>query len=264
MIPKIIHYCWFGKNPKSKKVLDNLVDWKNKLPDYEFVEWNDSHLTLTNNLYVAEAYQVKKYAFVSDYFRLYALYHHGGIYLDTDITLTQTFDDFLNLDFFSCYENWRDIIHPISTATLGAVKHNRFIKEILDSYQHDKFLINGEPDLTTNVERVTTILKHKRLVDEPFNKFDTLYISDNEIIFPSHYFCEKIDGYNNYCVHQFYASWKDEVTEKVIPIEVKKTFKRKCRIYKRLYFVRLNQEKISNKILMSFSLKKRKYAFIII
>ncbi|OCG36759.1 hypothetical protein A9G26_10945 [Gilliamella sp. Bim1-2] len=268
MIPRIIHYCWFGDNPKPKKVLDNIANWKKKLPDYKFVEWNDNHLHLANNnRYVKEAYQVRKFAFVSDYFRIYALWTEGGIYLDTDITLSQffdSFDSFLELEFFSCYENWRGIIHPISTATLGASKSNDFVKEILDTYEHDRFIKNGELDLTTNVERITTILRNKNLVSEPFDKFNTLKISPKEIIFPSYYFCEEIEGYLNYCVHQFYVSWKDDTDNVIIPIKVKQPFKVKFRINKKIQFVRLNKEIIPNKILVSFSFKKKKYAFIIV
>jgi hypothetical protein len=269
MIPKIIHYCWFGDNPKPKKVLANIANWKKKLPDYKFVEWNDNHLHLANNnQYVKEAYQTRKFAFVSDYFRIYALWTEGGIYLDTDITLSQkfdSFDHFLGLEFFSCYENWREIIHPISTATLGASKCNNFVKEILDTYEHDSFIKSGEVDLTTNVERITTILKNKNLVSEPFDKFDTLKISPKEIIFPSYYFCEEIEGYLNYCVHQFNASWKDDdVKDMNIQTKMKQPFKVKFRVNNKVKFVKLNQEIIPNQILFSFSIKKKKYAFIIV
>lgn len=265
MIPKIIHYCWFGNNPKPKKVIDNILNWKIKLPDYKFIEWNDTHLHLANNnLYVNEAYLDRKFAFVSDFFRLYALWNEGGIYLDTDIYLSQSFDPFLDLDFFSCYENWEGIIHPISTATLGASKNNNFVKEILDTYNDDRFIKNGKPDVTTNVERVTTILKTKNLVTEPFDKFDILNISPKEIIFPSHYFCEKIDGYNNYCVHLFHASWKDKISDIDTSFGVKNPYKIKFKVNKKIQFVKLNQETISNKILIAFSYKKKKYALIIV
>ncbi|MBI0103532.1 glycosyltransferase family 32 protein [Gilliamella sp. W8145] len=264
MIPKIIHYCWFGNNPKPKKVLKNIEDWKEKLPDYKFVEWNDNHIKLINNQYVSEAYEARKFAFVSDFFRIYALLTEGGIYIDTDVTISKSFDSFLDLDFFSCYENWREIIHPISTATLGAVKNNPFIKEILDTYENDKFIKNGVPDLTTNVERITTLLKNKNLVSEPYNKFDTLKLSSKEIIFPSHFFCENIEGYDNYCVHEFYASWKDDVEDIAIQTEVKKAFKVKFKLNKKVVFVKLKQETIPNKILFSFSFNQKKYAFIII
>lgn len=265
MIPKIIHYCWFGNNPKPQKVIDNILSWGRKLPDYKFIEWNDTHLYLAkNNFYVNEAYLNRKFAFVSDFFRLYALWNEGGIYLDTDICLSQSFDSFLDLDFFSCYENWRGIIHPISSATLGASKNNNFVKEILDTYDHDRFIINGKPDVTTNVERITNILKTKNLVTEPFDKFDTLSISPKEIIFPSHYFCEKIKGYENFCVHEFDGSWKDKTDDISTLMEPKHPYKVKFRMNKKIQFVRLNHETISNKILFKFSIKKKKYALIFV
>lgn len=127
MIPKIIHYCWFGNKPKPDFVKQCINSWKKYLPDYEIREWNDEDLKHCNNLYVQEAYKAKKYAFISDYFRLYALYNRGGIYFDTDNEIFKPFDEFLNLDFFSGYENWNGYISPF-TAVVGAKKGNKIIK----------------------------------------------------------------------------------------------------------------------------------------
>ncbi|EKT54174.1 glycosyltransferase family 32 protein [Providencia burhodogranariea] len=103
MIPKIIHYIWVGDNQKPQFVLDCIATWKKYLPDYEIMEWGNECLKIIDNAYAHEAYENKKWAFVSDYIRLYALYKHGGIYLDTDVEVTKNFDDFLALDFFSGY-----------------------------------------------------------------------------------------------------------------------------------------------------------------
>ena len=85
MIPKIIHYCWFGGKEKPKEVNDYILTWKKVLPDYQVIEWNESNVDLDFNRYVKEAYGKKKYAFVSDVCRLYALKEMGGVYLDTDV-----------------------------------------------------------------------------------------------------------------------------------------------------------------------------------
>ena len=94
MIPKIIHYCWFGKNPKNNLILRCIESWKKFCPNYKFVEWNESNFDVNSNLYTKQAYENKKWAFVSDYVRLYALYNYGGIYLDTDCEILQSLDIF--------------------------------------------------------------------------------------------------------------------------------------------------------------------------
>ena len=95
MIPKKIHYCWFGKNPKPQKVLDCIASWRQLLPEYEIIEWNEKNFDISQNMYAREAYEAGKYAFVSDFARLKILYDEGGIYLDTDIEVVQNFDEFL-------------------------------------------------------------------------------------------------------------------------------------------------------------------------
>ena len=96
MIPKVIHYCWFGNNEKSDKIKFCINTWKKILPDYKFRKWSEKDLDkLGNNIYIKQAYSAKKYAFVSDVFRLYALYTEGGIYLDTDVEVRKSFNQFL-------------------------------------------------------------------------------------------------------------------------------------------------------------------------
>ena len=91
-IPKIIHYCWFGNSPKTKLVKKCIASWQKYLPEYEIREWNNADILNCNNQYVQEAYKAKKWAFISDYFRLYALYNYGGIYFDTDNEVFKSFD----------------------------------------------------------------------------------------------------------------------------------------------------------------------------
>ena len=97
MIPKIIHYCWFGGNPLPEDAQKCIASWKKYLPGYEIKEWNESNFDVNCCPYVSEAYQAKKYAFVSDYVRVYALYNYGGIYLDTDVEVKKSFNNFLNI-----------------------------------------------------------------------------------------------------------------------------------------------------------------------
>ena len=103
-IPKIIHYCWFGEKEMPKVEKNYIEGWKKICPDYKIMCWNETNVNLQENLYVSQAYKSKKYAFVSDYFRIKALYEYGGIYLDTDVELLKSFDDLLFLNGFTGFE----------------------------------------------------------------------------------------------------------------------------------------------------------------
>lgn len=94
MIPKIIHYCWFGKGKKNRLIKRCIRSWKKRMPDYEIICWNEDNFDYTSVPFVKEAYEQKKWAFVADYVRLYALFHYGGIYLDTDSEVYKSFDFF--------------------------------------------------------------------------------------------------------------------------------------------------------------------------
>ena len=104
MIPKIIHYCWFGRSDKPNSFYEYLESWKKYLPDYEIKEWNEDNFDISSCKYVEQAYNAKKYAFVSDYVRVYVLELEGGIYFDTDVEVRKPFDVLLNNHFFIGYE----------------------------------------------------------------------------------------------------------------------------------------------------------------
>ena len=99
MIPKKIHYCWFGRGEKPKDALKCIESWKKFCPDYEILEWNEDNFDLTQNRYMKEAYEAKKWAFVSDYARLKIIYDNGGIYLDTDVEIIKPIDDLLCMEY---------------------------------------------------------------------------------------------------------------------------------------------------------------------
>lgn len=130
MIPKIIHYCWFGGSPKNEKIRFCMESWKKVLPDYEIREWSEKDLfRFSDNRYVRQAYEAKKWAFVSDVFRLFALYKEGGIYLDTDVEVRKTFSPLLEGDFFIGSEK-HGRFESIGTAVIGAAAGNERIIEI--------------------------------------------------------------------------------------------------------------------------------------
>ena len=154
MIPKIIHYCWFGGNPIPKNLKNYIDGWKEKLSGYEIIEWNENNFDIASSVqYVKEAYEAKKYAFVSDYVRIWALYNYGGIYFDTDVEVLKSFDSYIkdqNLVLSREYNNL------LSTAFIACSKNNQFIKGFLDTYAGRKFIQDdGSYDTSTINEHLS-------------------------------------------------------------------------------------------------------------
>ncbi len=207
MIPRIIHYCWFGRNPLPPLAEDCMASWRRHLPDYEIVEWNEDNFDINQIPYVKEAYEAKKYAFVSDYVRLYALYTVGGVYMDTDAELLRPLDDFLCHEVFSGFES-RD---KIPTAVMGAAPNHGTVKMLLDYYEGKHFLLpDGSYDTTTNVEIITDMMTPLGL-----QKNDGLQTVAGFTLYPHYVFCpilSKIDDEeymnNTVAIHHFMASWK--------------------------------------------------------
>ena len=128
-IPKIIHYVWFGNQPLSDLATKCIKSWEKFAPDFQLMRWDESSFDISSNRYVMEAYQSKKWAFVSDYVRLYALYHHGGIYMDTDVELIKPIDHFLIHNAFSGFEQ----TDTIPTAIMGSIVEHPWIKYLLST-----------------------------------------------------------------------------------------------------------------------------------
>ena len=203
MIPKIIHYCWFGKGEKNEKIKHCMNSWKKYLGNYKFIEWNEENFDVSSNTYCKEAYESKKWAFVSDYVRLYALYEYGGIYLDTDVEITSSLDEFLYEQAFVSYQS----DNSIQTGIIGAQEGNEFIKIVLDNYENKRFILcNGEIDQTTNVDIITKLVveNYKVSLDNKLKKFHDL------AIYPKEYFTQKSQGVKNYSIHHFDGSWIDK------------------------------------------------------
>lgn len=207
MIPKIIHYCWFGRNPKPQKVVEYIKQWHKLLPDYEIKEWNEDNFDVEAMAFTREAYKVKKYAFVSDVCRFYALAHDGGIYLDTDVRLIKSFDNFLNCDSFI----GKEVPFLLSTAVIGANKDCLWIKEFYNTYENKHFITSKG---NINNQENTTILTMFLNRNYP-RFFDELEIYDID------YFCAKIYKSKEYLVtkntiaiHEFSATWVSRLTFK--------------------------------------------------
>lgn len=157
MIPKIIHYCWFGGNPKSEIIEKCIQSWRQHCPDWEIKEWNETNFDIASMPYTQEAYELKKWAFVSDVARLYAVYEEGGIYLDTDVELLQGIDEILSYDAVFAFETELNINTGMGFA---AQAHHSAVGKMLECYRDLHFLKNnGKPDLLPCPKRNTDALK---------------------------------------------------------------------------------------------------------
>lgn len=149
-IPKIIHYVWVGGKEKPKAIKKCMKTWKNHLQGYEIKEWNENNFDISSHPFVEAAYKAKKWAFVSDYIRAYAIYNEGGIYFDTDILLVDSIDDLLQNKAFVGFEN---DTHPF-TAVFGAEKNHPFVKDMLDYYDNASATFNFENNNTLSVSNL--------------------------------------------------------------------------------------------------------------
>lgn len=208
MIPKIIHYCWFGGKPLSEETKKYINTWKKFCPDYEIKEWNESNFDVTQNRYCYEAYKAKKWAFVSDYARLNILYNYGGIYMDTDVEVCKSLNELLIYNAWSGFESDKQI----PTGTMAAIRHNDWIKYLLSYYNDRRFLNdNGTFNMTTNVITITKMTKEKYNIILDGKK---QIFGDNCLLLPFEYLCAKslMDGKirkteNTYTIHHFCGSW---------------------------------------------------------
>ena len=206
MIPKKIHYCWFGGNPLPQLAVECINSWKKYCPDYEIIEWNEKKFDINHCAYVKEAYENKKYAFVTDYVRLYVMYNYGGIYMDTDVEVVSSLDKFLIHKAFSGFES--DTYIP--TGIMASEKGFELFEHLL-SYYKDKHFIDkdGILDMTTNTRIITEMLTKKGFV--PNGKFQ---IVDGFALYPRDYFCPLEDATgimyrtsNTATIHWFNKSW---------------------------------------------------------
>lgn len=212
MIPKIIHYCWFGGNPKPQMAQKCFASWKKYCPDYEIKEWNEDTYDLAQApLYVRQAYEAKKWAFVTDYVRLQVVYEHGGIYLDTDVELVRNPDEYLINSAFFGFEGDYSIATGLG---FGAVKGSDILKELMDDYRDIPFFLdNGEMDLTPCPVRNTAVFLRKGLKLDGTKQV----LDDGILILSAEYLCPLDNATrilrkttNTVSIHHFDASWQPQ------------------------------------------------------
>ena len=224
MIPKIIHYCWFGGNPLPELALRCIESWKKNCPDYEIRRWDESNFDLNYNDYVREAMEAKKWAFVTDVVRLYALVNYGGIYMDTDVEVLKPLDDLLSYDAVSGFESETQI----PTGLMACRDLHPMFREFLADYDGAHFKKeDGTYDTTTNVTRITNTCLKYGLVQN-----NTLQTVNGFTLLPSDYLCPK--DYrtgvlniteNTYTIHHFDGSWVGEY-DKQLQNQIQKIYKK--------------------------------------
>lgn len=210
-IPKTIHYCWFGRNPKPKLAKKCIKSWKKYCPDYEIIQWNEDNFDISSApIYVRQAYEAKKWAFVTDYVRLWVVYEHGGIYLDTDVELKKHLDSLLE---YAAYFGFEDGQYIATGLGFGAEKNTPLLKEIMDDYDGIPFVLeDGSFDTKPCPRRNTEVFLRYGLRQD-----DSMQIlQGNVLILPSVYLCPieywsgtKQLSKDTISVHWFSASWQD-------------------------------------------------------
>lgn len=207
LIPKKIHYCWFGNGNIPDLVVRCIASWNKHASEYEVILWNESNFDIQSTRFTSEAYKAKKYAFVTDYVRLKVLHEHGGIYLDSDVELIGNIDEFLNYKAFSGFED----NNTVPTGIMGAQKGSHWIQELLKLYESKEFTFtNGRLNLIPNTKIITEHAISNGL--ELNNSYQE--VANMVVFFPSEYFCPKSHYTGKImitdktkAIHHFNGSW---------------------------------------------------------
>lgn len=215
MIPKIIHLCWLSGDPYPAKIAKCLDSWKTHLPDYEVILWDTKRFDLNSSIWVRQAFEKKKYAFAADYIRFYALYHIGGIYMDSDVEVLKSYDDLLDLPYFVGAEK----AQTPEAAIMGAEKGCDWIKKCLDYYEDRPFI---KPDGSLDIQTVPEIMIKQIEQIKPVRVLslkDSLNIRKMDmqkevLIFNDAFFSPKVfDSHEveitpqTYAIHHYQNSW---------------------------------------------------------
>lgn len=206
MIPKKIHYCWFGGKPLPASAEACIKSWAEKCPDYELIRWDEQNSSFESNLYAKQAYEARKWAFVSDYVRLKALWEHGGIYMDTDVEVLRALDCFLDAAMFMGFESRE----RVATCIIGAEPKHPFITALLETYRNSAFLqADGSCNCTTNVVRITEELKNRGLrTNGALQSVEGIVVYPCAVFSPKSLGTGKITLTPESCaIHHFDASW---------------------------------------------------------
>lgn len=210
MIPNTIHYCWFGRGKMPELAQKCIASWYRHMPEWNYKLWNEDNFDVCSIPYTKEAYEAKKFAFVSDYVRLWALCNEGGLYMDVDFEVFKPFDDLMSWNAFAGYEGSKH--SPLMMGVVASRANGEWVKEQLGYYQGRHFLLpDGSLDLTTNVQFITAKMQEQGFVQNGKEQdYKDLHV------FPVEYFCprqttgEYFLTKNTYCEHLGLGSWAEQ------------------------------------------------------
>lgn len=209
MIPNKIHYCWFGRGEMPQLVKDCIASWHRYMPDWEYKLWNEDAFDVASTAYTREAYQAGKYAFVSDYVRLVALEREGGVYMDVDFEVYKPFDDLLGHHAFAGFEGSKH--QPVMMGVCASEAHGEWVNQMLEAYKDRRFIVDGKPDLTTNVQFITSIMAaHGFRQDGLEQDYKDLHVFPVDYFSPRQTTGEYFRTENTYCEHKGLSSWDSQ------------------------------------------------------
>ncbi|HAT4180129.1 glycosyltransferase family 32 protein [Clostridium perfringens] len=218
MIPKKIHYCWFGGNPIPEKDKKCIESWKKMCPDYEIIEWNESNYDLTRNKYMQAAYKEKKLGFVPDYARLDIIYNNGGIYLDTDVELIKNLDELLSYKAVFGFES--DEYVNLGQG-FAAEKNNELILKLRDMYNNiDFYNEDGSFNLLPSPSYSSAGLSDFGFImNGQEQEIEGQIIKNSECFCPKNYYSGKLKvTKNTYSIHWFNASWQTNHQKRMLKL----------------------------------------------
>ena len=227
MIPKIIHYCWFGGSPLPELEEQCLASWHQHMPDWQFIRWDESNFDVASApLYVRQAYEARKFAFVSDYVRLWALEQYGGLYMDVDFMVYRPFDELMErYAAFAGYEGSKR--QPVMQGVIASEAHGAWVTDMLRTYDTRTFIKeDGSLDMYPNTQYFTDRLESQGFMADGVEKdvYVDISLTTNPSslnegktfflhVFPVHYFCpvlttgEDVRTEETYCEHKGESSW---------------------------------------------------------
>lgn len=235
-IPRVIHYCWFGGGPKPRVFEKCLESWKKYMPGFEIIEWNEGNTNLNSCRFVQQAYKEKKWAFVSDVVRLQVVYEMGGIYMDTDVELFRSLEEYLKYDAVFFFQNHSQIATGLG---FGAVKGNQLLKKMIDDYNETDFSLKKINQLACPVKNTKVICGFLPM----FEANSHTQLCDN-MLFVDY------DTYYSGARHYGEFSWRDEEQNELLKYAKKKRgFWRLRRILRSpeifLFFDKLHMKRVS-------------------
>ncbi len=210
IIPKKIHYCWFGKRKIPDFLKNCMESWSKYCPDYEIIQWNETNFDVSKYEYTQQAYENEKYGFVTDVARLDILYQHGGIYMDTDVKLLKSFNELLYQRGFVGVEKWGNIN---TGGGVGVVPYHPMIQEMINERMKIPFLWNdGSFNMETNgLYETKPFIRHGMRIDNSLQIINGITVYPSSVFHPYDYIsCEEKVEDNTISIHYFYGGWMDE------------------------------------------------------